>query len=73
MVQWFRLCAFTAKGIGSNPGQGAKIPHTIRLKKKKKKKNDICMTYADIKQCCVKIIEFLSEKYMWQKYAQEIP
>ena len=29
--------------------------------------------YVDIKQCCVKIIKFLSEKYMWQKYAQEIP
>ena len=26
-VQWLRLCAFTAGGTGSIPGQGTKIPH----------------------------------------------
>ena len=26
MVQWLGLCAFIAKGLGSIPGQGTKIP-----------------------------------------------
>ena len=27
MVQWLRLCTFSAGGKGSIPGQGTKIPH----------------------------------------------
>ena len=27
MVQWLRLCTYTARGIGSISGQGTKIPH----------------------------------------------
>ena len=37
-VQWLRLHASTARGMGLIPGQGAKIPHTMwhgQLKKKK--------------------------------------
>ena len=26
VVQWLRLCSFTAGGKGSTPGQGTKIP-----------------------------------------------
>ena len=33
-VQWLGLCAFTAEGLGSIPGQGTKIP---QAKKKEKK------------------------------------
>ena len=29
MVQLLRLCASTAGGTGSIPGQGAKIPHAV--------------------------------------------
>ena len=28
--QWLRLCAFTAGGMGSIPGQGTKIPHPLK-------------------------------------------
>ena len=41
-VQWLRLHASTARGTGSIPGRGTKIPHAMQcsqqLKKKKKKK-----------------------------------
>ena len=30
MVQWLRLCASTAGGTGSNPGEGTKIPNASR-------------------------------------------
>ena len=36
MVQWLGLLAFTAKGPGSIPGQGTKIPQATRPKKKEK-------------------------------------
>ena len=40
-VQWLRLCASNAKGVGSIPGWGTKIPHAIwrgqeNIKKKKR-------------------------------------
>ena len=38
MVQWLRLHASTAGGMGSIPGQGTKIPHALRHGQKKKKK-----------------------------------
>ena len=41
MVQWLRLRASTAGGMGSIPGRGTEIPHAVqwgqKLKKKKKK------------------------------------
>ena len=37
MVQWLRLCASNAGGMGSIPGQGTKIPHTIQCGQKKEK------------------------------------
>ena len=43
VVQWLRLCASNAGGMGLIPGQGTKILHASRCgkeKKKKKKKKD---------------------------------
>ena len=40
MVQWLRLHASTAVGIGSIPGQGTKILHAIWPKKKKKERKE---------------------------------
>ena len=37
-VQWLGLCAFTAKGLGSIPGQGTKIPQATRCGQKNPKK-----------------------------------
>ena len=43
-VQWLRLRASTARGMGSIPGQGTKIPHATwhgqKIKKKKKRRRD---------------------------------
>ena len=36
-VQWLRLCASNARGMGSIPGQETKIPTYSATKKKKKK------------------------------------
>ena len=36
VVQWLRLCAFPAEGMGSIPGQGTKIPCTTQNDQKKK-------------------------------------
>ena len=36
-VQWLRLCASNARGMGSIPGQETKIPTYGATKKKKKK------------------------------------
>jgi len=37
VVQWLRLCASIARGRGSIPGQGTKIPHGIQCGQKVKK------------------------------------
>ena len=37
MVQWLRFCASNARGAGSSPGWGTKIPHAVRHGQKKKK------------------------------------
>ena len=34
-VQWLGLCLFTAKGVGSIPGQGTKIMQAVRCSQKK--------------------------------------
>ena len=39
VVQWLRLCASNAGGMGLIPGQGTKIPHTRQLGQKGKKWN----------------------------------
>ena len=43
MVQWLRLHTFNARGTGSIPGQGTKIPHTSwhsqKIKHKKRTKS----------------------------------
>ena len=36
-VPWLRLCVSTAKGSGSIPGQGTKIPHASWCGQKKEK------------------------------------
>ena len=36
-VQGLRVHTFKAEGMGSNPGQGTKIPHAIQHSLKKKK------------------------------------
>ena len=36
MVQWLELCAYTARGMGSIPGQGAKILHALHGAAKEK-------------------------------------
>ena len=40
MVQWLRLCTFTAGGTGSIPGQGTKILHATWCKGKEKTKKN---------------------------------
>ena len=35
-VQWLGLCAFTARGLGSIPGWGTKIPQAMQRSQKKK-------------------------------------
>ena len=32
VVQWLKVCAFTAEGTGFIPGEGTKIPHSRRQK-----------------------------------------
>ena len=36
-VQWLRVYASSARGVGLIPGQGNNIPHTVHMTKKKKK------------------------------------
>ena len=38
-VQWLRFGAFIARGLGSVPGQGTKIPQASLCSQKKKKKD----------------------------------
>ena len=40
LVQWLRLLASTAGGMGLIPGQGTEILHVLQQKKKKKKAID---------------------------------
>ena len=42
VVQWLRLCAFTAKGLGSIPGWGTKIPHAVEPGREKKAQDNDC-------------------------------
>ena len=44
MVQWLRVLALTAGGMGLISGPGTKIPHASRHGQKKKKKRMIMVT-----------------------------
>ena len=48
-VQWLRLCASTAEGTGSIPGQGTKIPHATEHSQKKKDDDDEVAASNNIK------------------------
>ena len=37
VVQWLKLRASNAGGVGLTPGQGSKIPHAVQYGKKKEK------------------------------------
>ena len=39
-VQWLGLCASIARGTGSNPGQGTKIPQATWHSQKKKRERE---------------------------------
>ena len=51
-VQWLRLCASTAGGVGSIPGQGTKIPHASlpgqKIKKKTKTLLELYLFVPDV-------------------------
>ena len=40
-IQWLRLCASSAEGTGSIPGQGIKIPHVMRHSQRNFFKNEV--------------------------------
>ena len=42
VVQWLRLCLPNAGGVGSIPGQGAKIPHASWPKNQNIKQKQYC-------------------------------
>ena len=50
MGQWLGLHPFTARGPGSIPGRGTKIPQAGRHGKKKKKKKNDKIFYATVDQ-----------------------
>ena len=56
-VQWLGLHAFTAKGMGSIPGQGTKIPQATQYSKNKTKENK--NKYAHNLPCSKKKTTFL--------------
>ena len=45
VVQWLRLCAPNAGGMGSIPGLGTKIPHAVWCSQKKEKKIFLNITF----------------------------
>ena len=47
VVQWLRLCASTAGGMGLIPGRGTKIPHAVLHSRKKKRARMICFPDED--------------------------
>ena len=74
MVQWLGLCTFTAEGMGSISGQGAKTPQATRPKQQQKqKKTKPCINlrqgktgvredhWGAIITICVSVAECLSQ------------
>ena len=57
-VQWLRLCASTAAGTGSTPGQGTKIPPAAQCGQNNNNNNVVCQLYL-IKKKNLKIKESL--------------
>ena len=49
MVEWLGLRASTARGTGSIPGRGTKIPQAVQLGQKKKKKKIVQCHYLSTK------------------------
>ena len=47
VVQWLRICASTAGGMGSIPGWGTKIPHAAQSSQKQTKKKIIHYDYKN--------------------------
>ena len=66
VVQWLGLCTFTAKGPGSVPGRGTKIPQAMQHSQKKKIKNIVCGIYP-----CIKC-EVLIQIYMFFQMATQL-
>ena len=52
MIQWLRLCASKAEGMGSIPDQGAKIPHAALHSLKKERERNLY--YVFIRLTCQK-------------------
>ena len=48
MVQWLRLHASTAVGVGSIPGWGTKIPHALGCGQKLKTKNPTILLLSHV-------------------------
>ena len=49
MVQWLRLCASTARGVGSIPVQGPKILHAAVCSQKEIYKNNVPQSLSDFR------------------------
>ena len=52
MIQWVRLHASTAGGVGLIPGRGTEIPHPAQCGQKKKKKNPSNNPFAVTPHSC---------------------
>ena len=59
VVQWLRLSASTAEGMGSIPGWGTKIPCAVGYGQKKKKKKN-CMESKPLTFAFLKDLNMLS-------------
>ena len=63
-VQWLGLCAFTAEGLGSFPGQETKMPQAVRHRQKKQNKTKQNKTWCvNTMGKAIKILENLKRIY----------
>ena len=66
-VQWLRLCASTAGGMGSIPGWGTKIPHAAQYgQKEKRKKKRLCLKCQLCVCVCVCVCVCGGGGYLWK-------
>lgn len=56
MVQWLGHGAFIAKGLGSGPGQGTKIPQITQPGQKKKKNSELISAVNLLPQACYSLV-----------------
>ena len=56
MVQWLGHGTFTAKGLGSGPGQGTKIPQTTQPSQKKKRNSELISAVNLLPQACYSLV-----------------